>query len=567
MNASRIATTNAFRRQASYEIVIGEALRLEDNKYVSRQIISSIKAHGLDHTLLLANKIDQHFHTSAEESSNLTEGGQRPPFKDIKQRADELSSLDNVDDNDIESYEAYLLGCAESAAKRVKAVQLEDRMKAVYGDGLQILTVTAQGWLDWLNRNRSTDPNFGPNMTGIPRVQQALLHLAAEQNLPAYRNHYFHALPKIVKRCYRILKKNAQEGGYEHFQASAKKAIESFKVASSKSMVVWAAATVPKIFTGLQREEAASRVRLLIQLWKIRWDVRWNTWNMTLGENGIPCHSDSVAYSSRDVNWNRDLLETMETPTSIQHSYTSSIPFVGNWREKMLADLDQCFVSSTQAIVTVCKKIRLSIDTLSVSADLKNRTITTWESSRCSISRVLDDYKTTLQASITEVYRAVTTEEDVECLISQLNKPRFREAYDQQKGEGAWGRQQEKLLDVFKNFVAKYEEAAIAKMKARLIETANEMLKSVAQELYAFVKITEVFFKSDTYNTPQHVQARQKLTAWLPKYRKTLNEIQRAFPAQMPVEKGKAKVKAKVAPHPAKRIKIEHETGIAVKKE
>lgn len=441
--------------------------------------------------------------------------------------------MDDITEIDANEYELYLYGCAESVAKRLKANNLRASMHAVHGTKLSIHMVSSQSWLDWLDPKRGSDPKFGPRMSGIHEVQKALLEKIASANFSRYRLHFFVTLPKIENRVLRILDKSAQEKGFALYYDEVLKNIQDFKKSSHSSIWTVVNASVTSIFTEAERTTTEKKTKSLVEMWRSRWNVRWNTWNMTLRTNGIPHHSISRAYAGHDVNWNRDLLQALEQPMQIEHKFSASKHYVQAWKDRVTRKSEDILKSIGKAIANVCKVIEETIRQAPISRKLMHRTLEAWDEIKIEIESVLQSLEDKINSTITQVYRDVTTEEDVGCTIAKITHKPFYQAHEEQQGNGSWNRQHGKLLGTLANFVNTFEDTARKHMKTELKKAVTGYLKEVSKTLDLFPAIVQTFFETDTeYKTQGHVEARQKLRTWLQRYIKELGEVQSMFPEQ-----------------------------------
>ncbi|PVI06490.1 hypothetical protein DM02DRAFT_710838 [Periconia macrospinosa] len=540
LNQGRIATANAFRRNADYEVIIGEGLRLEDSKSVNKQIRSSIHSHGLDRTILIINKLDtnktlqNHFHTSDDEVLSLINESEDEPFKSILQRLSEVENMEDLDETSVDNYSEHLLAYAKSAAQRLKAQSLKTSVQETYGEQLQTFSVSSQSWIDWTNSKRIADPPFGPRMSGIPATQEYLLNLTAEHNIQRYHFHFFNLLPKVEDRVRRILTKSAQEGGYFKLRDTTQDDFEIFKSKSKSRNPIPIAtlnACVPKILTNEERTSAEQRISSLVELWRRRWSVRWITWDYTLRSNGIPHHSISQAYAGRDVNWNRDLLEVLERPPLVQHEFSASVRHIEAWKNDVMEKSAMIVKSVGEALDDINQKVEGNIEDASISSDLRARFGKEWLEIKDGLLTMMDCLKDDLHSIIVRVYRRVTTEEDIGCTIAKITKGPFQEAArEPPRGAGAWGRQHQKMRSSMAQFVTTYEKEAMKLMKRELKQTVTEFLKKCGEQFDTFLETTEQFFETEVYDTAPHREARAKLEAWLPTFMSTIEEIQQMFP-------------------------------------
>ncbi|KAJ4286810.1 hypothetical protein N0V90_013062 [Kalmusia sp. IMI 367209] len=444
-----------------------------------------------------------------------------------------------------EAYINYLLDMIRRIVQRQSTKESEEELKKRHGGRINVFSVCGSSYHEWLNEYRDQDPPLGPYMSGIPHLSQALLSLTAEQKLQHYHTHYFQVLAGLVDTIQRIITKSTEKK--EVFLACRHALDQRFQIAiqlARAAIDINALSIVPTIFQAAEKDTITKNIKSLILKWSDPFIVHFRTFLHTIVCRGIPTSYASVAYRDReDINLNRDVLEAMERPRIISHEYTSAVAHLSSWRLNMLAKSREISSSVTEPIVALWLEddntVKSIIQHSSASSALKRRTHAAWNRVKSNIHEMAKKFPKTLEAAINAAYRDVTTEEDIGCMIATMNEQAWHDAESQRRGPKVYSRQRQSLINSLthidakgKTFVDRYEAAAIEKMNNRVRLDSRRFLTDVESTLDEFIRITEQFFETDVYNTPQHASARQILRNWLPDFQDVLLECQRKFPGQ-----------------------------------
>ncbi|KAF2438735.1 hypothetical protein P171DRAFT_490786 [Karstenula rhodostoma CBS 690.94] len=537
LNQARIASANAHRRGAHGEIIIGSAPRIEDSEDLDGQIHRSRKAHGDRNTILVMNQIDKAYDVPDYGALlNEIQENKDSPFAELHEA---LKAADNDDaDGD---YEVYIAETAQCAMVRQFAEPTEDALKQRHGGRISVFSVVASAAHEWLDEYRAEDPTWGPYMSGIPHLKRGLLSLTAEQKLQIYYEHYFRILPNLVDDVQRILKKTAAKTKVlswtrRSLKQCFQKAIRSSRAAKESNSI----SVVQPIYEDYEKIAVTKRIKALIGVWGDSTVVRFQTFLHTLVCKGIPISYASVAYRDREgINWNRDLLETMERPTSSTHAYVSQEAHLSDWKIGMMSRSAEISNAITSPITDLWALVDDIIATSAVPPALKKRTLTAWRKVENEIRDMVNRFPSQLTAAINAIYTEVTTEEDIECMIAKMNDPAYGAAAFQRRGRRVYERQRQSLVKSLctpnfdgKSFVDRFEDNAMQKMNARIAQVSETFIAAVDAKLKAFIRITKQFVETDVYNTAPHVAARKILQNWLPEFQQLLLNCQRQFPDQ-----------------------------------
>ncbi|CAI6335802.1 unnamed protein product [Periconia digitata] len=413
-----------------------------------------------------------------------------------------------------------------------------------------MFAVSSQSWLEWLNTKRTTDPKFGPMMSGIPEMQKELLDRTATENMSRYRFHYFNVHSKISDRANRILSKNILERGYRKLRGTITDAFQVFKSTGINPIRVLVPKIVPIIFSEAERSSADRRLESLIDSWRWRWDIKWITFDYTLRTNGIPHRSVSKAYYRKIVNWNKEILDVMERPRQIEHQFTAPKKLIDAWKHSVINKLEDLAQEVRSRVKDLFKKVEDNIKTSKLSKTLMDRILQEWGDTEDDVHDLIGRFKKDLHRTTIAQYRKVTTEEDIGCIIAKLTKEPFREAQKEQRGKGVLEKQHKKLKSSLEGFISIYETHAIEMMREGLAQKTSRFLERLGKFLDVFIQNVEELFENNVGGDTKYLQAREKLQEWLPRYTRTIEELQSMFPAQ----------ESRVKDHseqPPKRLKAE----------
>ncbi|KAL1613150.1 hypothetical protein SLS60_001382 [Paraconiothyrium brasiliense] len=535
LNQARTASANMHRRSAHGEIIIGAAPRIEDSEDLYGQVFRSRKAHGDLNTVLVMNQIDKAYDLPDIEAV----------FYEIKENKESpFSELLRASDNDPaaeDAYFEYVGKVAQSAMIRQSAQPTEDELKKRHGGRISVFSVVASAAHEWLDEYRAADPTWGPLMSGIPHLKRGLLSLTAEQKLQIYHKHYFQTLPGAVDDVQRILTKTA--GRIEVLAPTRRSLEQCFQNAirgSRANREINNISIVLPIYTESEKDTIIKRINALIQVWSESTVVKFNTFMHTLACKGIPTSYTSAAYRSReDINWNRDLLETMEAPASKSHAYISTEAHLSVWKAAMKKKSAEIANSITSPVTDLWASVEEIISASSAPSVLKRRTRSAWKRVENDLRDMVNHFHGQITAAIDKVHTEITTEEDVECMIAKMNVQAYENAEYQRRGPRVYTRQRQSLTNSLctldsnlRTFVDRYESAAKRIMNERIAQVSEKFIVTVDSKLKEFIRITEQFIQTDAYNTTQHADARKILRSWLVEFQDLLLDCQRQFPGQ-----------------------------------
>lgn len=465
-----------------------------------------------------------------------------------------LDSDDEQADDLHESYRQHLLRVAECAWAHIEAEMAAETMKEIHGDQLKVFAITAREYTIGMKGDRKTDPKFVPEMTGIPAFRRSLRLITAEQNFKNALELIFQSMPGLAEKAHRISKKYLDNAGNVQMRRKSKNTFQRIKNDLQNHIADAFPRIVPRIWLW-EKSDIELRVKHAISKWSTR--VKWQTFKKTARENGIPVGSRSEAYQGRNVNWNKDLLHAIEAVPGVGGQYER--PPVQQWKNQVLGNATR-FISLIQPLIaSFFDDMQDIIDYSSSEPELKKRTRAAWERTERNIRRLLEEFPASFAGTIMSAFRYATTEEDVNCMIAELNAGIYQSVASVPSGDGLYKRMRDKLSLALTNpdcngktFLDRYEDAAKERMKNNLCTTISNFQTGFIAELDEFTIITEQFLWKEDNQTLEHCKLIDRLKVALPKFEKQLLELQRMFPGcnyQTDVE----------VHHIAKRIKFEPE--------
>lgn len=101
------------------------------------------------------------------------------PFATIYELLSGLEFLASKDRSVVQKYRGYLIREAQLADGRREFNKVRRKMLK---KGVQVFSISAARYLDWLDSSPKENPAYDPDDTGIPLLRRSLLTLPAEEN-------------------------------------------------------------------------------------------------------------------------------------------------------------------------------------------------------------------------------------------------------------------------------------------------------------------------------------------------------------------------------------------------
>lgn len=399
-------------------------------------------------------------------------------------------------------YAQTLTNRARAALQRQKAHQVIESVTKKYDGNISVIALNAKSYCTWLDEKRSEDPSFGPNMSGISYLRNALLSRIAKPRLAAYTKYYFDDLENVGELCRRFINKISQD------QAGARRCrvkleqLSSTAIDNAKKEIdsLLSKPLANAIFRESEKEKINSLINSLINKhWGPPTDgsaVAFATWQHTLMCGGIPDSYGSRVYRDRkNVDWNRDLLATFQKPDLVQHEFTSKRVFVLDWINEIVSRSVRLAGSITMFITQLwtLNRVHSAIIRSELDWNLTFQLLKSWEVVVGRIRKEVARLPAAFKTALIEVYRRLTTE-DVYGTIADLNKDAYKSAMLVRCGKGVYKRQRQALTNALINpfasylpnrkyFLEDYEQIAVRMTGQCIRDNANECLESVRLQL------------------------------------------------------------------------------------
>ena len=481
-----------------------------------------------------------------EDLYDMLDNNTKRPFVEINLEQNKVDDLYQngqfSEDAILARYNDYLLARAQSAAKLYMVESAATTLLQRYEGRISVIPTCASSYHQLLDPNCAKDPAFGVKMSGMPLLRQTLLSMIADQKLQIYKNHYFETLPSIIDTIQRIRNKTSDKNGVLiSYRASFQQYFENAMRSSREAKRSRMPSMILPIFTASEKMSVTKRIESTINAWSNSRIVYWPTFQHTLRYRGIPISLDSKAYRDRDsVNWNRDLLETMERPAktnTISDSYPSPEEYILHWKRKLIDQIPKIVKSVVEPISELGNMVNKTIERSDAAPALKKLTLDGWKQVEVGIHRLIERFTKKCGAAIENLYRLITTEEDIGCIIAKMNQLPYNHADNQLRGLGAYDRLRQSLLDSLcdtkldgETFVDRYEKVAMQMLKAKLASVTERFITEVETKLTDFITVTEASKETEVYKTSEHIAAREVLCKWLPDFQDQLFECQQKFP-------------------------------------
>ncbi|KAF2643057.1 hypothetical protein P280DRAFT_467149 [Massarina eburnea CBS 473.64] len=426
LNQSRTAATNAIRRKAGFEIIVAKSERVTTEEVVDQQIQQSIKAHGAKNTILVLTKIDEYFldSNSVETEIESSKSGPFPLIKRYLRKVDkEIEDLedDNGEDADkqiqlLEAYHVHLMQVAQYAFIHKRARDMEKEMRNKYlsedPNPIQVFSVSASMYLDWLKVRQKERPFLSPEMTGIPALRKFLLGLSAETNYQEYRNHVFLKLPRFLGKLRRVAHDENKDGAYAVIRPRFQELVANLENHLQASFEEFRKEGISPVWT--DSSEKGNRLENIVSIVKEWGDgTRWNTYNKVLREKGMVRKTTAQKYvlpgkNFGSINWNEDI--------SIE-----ILPDMKDWKRMMNLYVSEFAYQVDRATQRICEDIVASITNSSLTQELKNIALKEWSECQERVFAHTKDFDDVLRNAIKLTYQYATTETDIRCMVAKAN--------------------------------------------------------------------------------------------------------------------------------------------------
>ncbi|KAF2741220.1 hypothetical protein EJ04DRAFT_547621 [Polyplosphaeria fusca] len=454
LNQSRTAATNAIRRKADFEIIVAKSDRVTTEEVVHQQIKQSIKQHGAKNTILVLTKIDEFF-LDNQTIDKMIDKDKNDPFPQIKQylleaehRLDALTHgeqnpeeefMDPDETEDaIEEYEEYLRKMAQCTFIRQRAEMLEEAIRQKFKkydkNPIQVFSVSASMYLDWMKFRQKARPVLSPEMTGIPKLRQFLLGLAANQNWRNYKHHVSNKLPLFLDKVARIAYNEQKDDAYAVIRPIFSKLVEDLKEQHQTGFDDFVGSKVAPVWgRPYQKTRILQRFTRTVQMWGM--DCRWNTYNKGLRECGIVKRTAAAKYKGLGFfNWNEEL--SLEIQSDMK-----------NWNRKMLLEVTVFARERRKDTEAACSKILQAIMKSTLSPPCKAIAIEEWKKRQEHVLATCPRLEADLKNEVKETFKYATTETDARCMIATIYRPLYEDVESMPRSQGWYQQQQRPAME------------------------------------------------------------------------------------------------------------------------
>ncbi|KAH7126594.1 hypothetical protein B0J11DRAFT_505324 [Dendryphion nanum] len=458
LNHSRTAATNSLRRKGDFEIIVAKSDRVMTEEVVEQQIKQAIRYHGAKNVLLVLTKIDEFFaddhfiETMIEKNYNHPYPIIRNYVKEtedhiavLEQRREVTESDDDDDhscneldelDETYDAYNLYLKKTAQCAFVHERATHIEKAMRSKFKDldqdPINVLSVSASSYINWMKTRQKERPILSPEMTGIPGLRRFLCGLTEEDNERNYHNHITNTLGAIIERIERITDEK-KDNAYGIIRPEFLQLVASLQDKQQAIMVDFLENNICRLWGApSQKESRMESIQALVTHWGD--SVRWNTFNKVLREKGIVKKTQAASYASKGgtINWNNEICEDMH-------------PDLLLWKAKMTQAVVYLAHIMESTIKKTCDEVRLSIENSSLVPDLKMVASEEWNKRQQKIHEKSSQFQPLFRQHIDTVFKTASLETDTRFTLAMLNAPVFEKVH-KMPHQSNWYTEQRKAL-------------------------------------------------------------------------------------------------------------------------
>lgn len=453
-------------------------------------------------------------------------------------------------------YLEYLTQMAQIAfiETRADAVAIEMRgaFKNLDPDPIEVFSVSAGRYMDWMKAHQQTRPVLSPEMTGIPGLRKLLLSIAADRNWEAYRHHTFSKLPSLNKKISRITDENKKDDAYAIIRPDFGKQVAECKTRQLNAFRNFIEKGIPDVWTDAGIKDQKYRdINEIVKGWHK--GLGWKTYDKAVRENGIVLKTKSAKFKTdgAQFNWNEDIGEEIYDQ-------------MGSWKKRMdqaVAEFAEEFGNIT---AEACEKISRSISESSLVPQLKDIAIEDWGEREEAVIEHSAELEGILGEEVDAIYEYATTETDIRCMIARANREIFEKAAQGPRGKGMYQAQQQTIKTKFRrrdehgdNIVERLEKTVLERTKENLDYSFAEFLQAHIDEFELFEEQIGDRLPADYEMTPHDRQIRVALRYMLPDLHESIEKVQAHFD---PDKNSGHSTSSEIGP-PPKKQKVDHCSG------
>jgi len=452
-------------------------------------------------------------------------------------RAEVLAGIDagDIDPDDqatsdaLDAYDKYLTSSAKTACIHDKANEAASMLLEEHGDTIKVYCVSATEYHISLDADRDDDSQWSPWMTGIPALTHYLLDIPAERNYLSYENHLFRMLPDLSDKLHHQLHQHKDDDGFVMVRELLAQHVRDFQQSLPTYVTTRLKGVVPEIWQSHLEPKLLTLVEKAIKDFSL--GRKWNTYSMLVKERGIPPTGRYTSLRGQDVNWNRDLLETIEP------AYGRG--FVTAWNDEVQRKSTAVITDLERRISKFFGRVFKAIDQASYDPKLKHLVGKEWRKVEDNIWDLHRSLVDDCRRIIMSVYRTVITEEDIGCFIATQERIVYSKAQNQQRGPGFAARQRRAMLAGLKKpnrngqtFIDRYQQEAIYMMKSHLEAIMNGFTENVLVQLDDFIDVTEQLVAGPTYESRETATMKKRLAKAKTSFDDLVSQLQDMWPGR-----------------------------------
>jgi hypothetical protein len=239
-----MASTNRAKEGADFFCIIGDTDRIKANELIIDSAVQAIAQHGPEKVAMIATKIDVLVDQDVlQELGPLYQQAREVlSWIKVKKAMAANQKLDRSMMRQLTRYERYVIRQMKEAFVLDRArdlqMQIPDTLRELSETSLaerisaiKVFSVSSAQYMRWAENTEfmfDQAPELSVESTGLPKLRQHFLSLAADQNLDEYRRHVRTFFPGLVSKIRRVIDPNRGEG----FKVVAEAFVKTIKCAA-----------------------------------------------------------------------------------------------------------------------------------------------------------------------------------------------------------------------------------------------------------------------------------------------------------------------------------------------
>jgi hypothetical protein len=395
-----------------------------------------------------------------------------------------------------------------------------------YGNTIKVFGVSATEYQISLNPYRKKDSAWSPWMTGVPALIHSLLDMPAEQNYLRCQTHLFRTLPNLSDKLHHVIYQYKDNSDFTVVREQFASRIEEFKQALRAQLATILVGVVPMIYGSTQEYELLQRTRQAVENFSKR---PYQTYNMLLKERGIAPENRTTSLSGQNVNWNRDLLETIEP--------AEGDGLVTKWVSQVQINTTKATTSIENTIAFHLGRGWKVIHKSSCDPKLKQTIGNEWRKLGELVCDAVRQLLLNNNHTSRQVHRTITTEEDVRCFIVSQERLVYSKAQMQPAGRGRLARLRQDVMSRFtypdhhrQTFIDRYQERAADLIKTSLQQNFDAFEQDALAYLKDFDNVLHQLVANPAYDSREAVKMKKEISRAKANFDNQLVSLQRLWP-------------------------------------